>query len=84
LEGTEDHLININLKELKEQVPEIIFQQGLDYYKKGQVKITNWDNSSVIASVQDGHPYVVRLSTDERFFETVGGSILRNRLLFSK
>lgn len=71
LKNAEDHLININLKELKERVPEIIFKQGLDYYKNGQVKITNWDNSSVIASVQDGHPYVVRLSVDERFFETV-------------
>jgi len=64
-------LININLKDLKERVPEIIFKQGVEYYKKGQVKITNWDNSSVIASVQDGHPYVVRLSANDRFFETV-------------
>ena len=64
-------LIHINIKELKDQVPEVIFKQGLEYYTKGQVKITNWDNSSIIASVQDGHPYVVRLSTDERFFESV-------------
>ena len=64
-------MININLRELKERVPEIIFKQGLEYYKKGQVKITNWDNSSVIASVQDGHPYVVRISANGRFFETV-------------
>jgi non-specific serine/threonine protein kinase len=64
-------LININLKELKEQVPDTIFKQGLEYYKNGSVKITNWDNSSVIASVLDEHPYVVRLSLNDRFFETV-------------
>jgi len=63
-------LIKINIKELKKRVPEIIFKQGLDYYKDGKVKITNWDRSSVIASVQGTHPYVVRLSTDDRFFES--------------
>ena len=63
-------MIKINIKELKKRVPEIIFKQGLDYYKDGKVKITNWDRSSVIASVQGTHPYVVRLSTDDRFFES--------------
>jgi non-specific serine/threonine protein kinase len=64
-------LISINIKELRERVPEIIFKQGLDYYKNGKVKITNWDHSSVIASVHGTHPYVVRLSSDDRFFEAV-------------
>jgi non-specific serine/threonine protein kinase len=64
-------VININIKELKEKVPEIIFKQGLEYYKEGKVKITNWDHSSVIASVHGTHPYVVRLSSDDRFFEAV-------------
>ena len=63
-------MIKINIKELKKRVPEIIFKQGLDYYKDGKVKITNWDRSSVIASVQGTHPYVVRLSTNDRFFES--------------
>jgi non-specific serine/threonine protein kinase len=63
-------LIKINIKELKKRVPEIIFKQGLDYYKDGKVKITNWDHSSVIASVQGTHPYVVRLSSDDRSFES--------------
>ena len=62
-------MIQINLKEIKDRVPDIVFKQGLDYVKEGRVKITNWDNSSVIASVHDGHPYVVRLSSQERFFE---------------
>jgi non-specific serine/threonine protein kinase len=64
-------LIPINIKELKDQVPEIVFKQGLEYYKKDKVKITNWDNSSVIASVIDEHPYVVRLSADAQSFESV-------------
>ncbi len=64
-------MIPINIKELKEQVPDVIFKQGLEYYKNDKVKITNWDNSSVIASVLDEHPYVVRLSSDERSFESV-------------
>ncbi len=63
-------MISINIKELKNRVPEIIFKQGLEYYKNGKVKITNWDHSSVIASVQGTHPYVVRLSADDRFFES--------------
>ena len=64
-------MIPINIKELKDQVPEIVFKQGLEYYKKDKVKITNWDNSSVIASVIDEHPYVVRLSADAQSFESV-------------
>ncbi len=56
---------------MRERVPEIIFKQGLEYYKNGKVRITNWDHSSVIASVQGTHPYVVRLSSSDRFFEAV-------------
>jgi non-specific serine/threonine protein kinase len=64
-------VIHINIKELRERVPDIVFKQGLEHYKEGHVKITNWDHSSVIASVQGNHPYVVRLSTNDRFFEAV-------------
>jgi len=64
-------LISINIKELRERVPEIIFKQGLEYYKQGKVKITNWDQTSVVASVQGTNLYVVRLSSDGRFFESV-------------
>ncbi|TFH00448.1 MAG: hypothetical protein E4H13_07460, partial [Calditrichales bacterium] len=63
-------MIKINLNQIKKQVPEIVYKQGMEYYKNGNVTITNWDATSVIASVQDGHPYVVRLSADERSFET--------------
>ncbi len=64
-------LVFISIKELRERVPEVIFNQGLEYYKQGKVKITNWDHSSVVASVHGTHPYVVRLSTNNRFFESV-------------
>jgi non-specific serine/threonine protein kinase len=64
-------LIAINIKELRERVPEIIFKQGLDYYKQGRVKITNRDHSSVIASVQGTDLYIVRLTADTRLFESV-------------
>jgi len=64
-------LISINIKELRERVPEIIFKQGLEYYKQGRVKITNWDQTSVVAAVQGTDPYVVRLSSDGRFFESI-------------
>jgi non-specific serine/threonine protein kinase len=64
-------LIAINIKELRERVPEIIFKQGLDYYKQGRVKVTNRDHSSVIASVQGTDLYIVRLTADTRLFESV-------------
>ncbi len=64
-------MISINIKELREKVPEIIFKQGLDYYKDGKVKISNWDHSSVVAIVHGSHPYVVRIDSDDRFFEAV-------------
>lgn len=64
-------LIAINIKELRERIPEIIFKQGLDYYKQGRVKITNRDHSSVIASVQGTNLYIVRLTADARLFESV-------------
>ena len=64
-------MININIKELRERVPEIIFKQGLDYYKQGRVKITNRDHTAVIASVQGTNLYIVRLSADTSFFESV-------------
>jgi non-specific serine/threonine protein kinase len=70
-DGGEYLLITINIKELRERVPEIIFKQGLDYYKQGRVKITNRDHTSVIASVQGTNLYIVRLTVDARLFESV-------------
>lgn len=61
----------INIKELRERIPAIIFEQGLNLFKEDKVKITNRDSTSVIASVQDTNPYVVRISADDRFFETM-------------
>lgn len=61
--------MKIDIKELKNRVPDIIFKQGLDYFKDGRVKIKQWDNFSVLASVQGTYPYIVRLSTDERSFD---------------
>jgi non-specific serine/threonine protein kinase len=64
-------LITVNIKELKERVPDIIFQQGLELFKSRKVKITNRDSTSVIASVQDTNLYVVRISANDHLFETM-------------
>ncbi|HEM49006.1 MAG TPA: hypothetical protein ENO27_02230, partial [Caldithrix sp.] len=61
--------VKIDIKDLKNRVPDIIFKQGLDYFKEGRVKIKQWDTFSVLASVQGTYPYIVRLSADERTFE---------------
>lgn len=61
--------LKIDVKDLKDRVPDIIFKQGLDYFKDGRVKIKQWDNFSVVATVHGTYPYVVRLSTDERSFD---------------
>ncbi len=61
--------MKIDIKDLKDRVPDIIFRQGMDYYKDGRVKIKQWDNLSVLASVQGTYPYIVRLSVDERSFD---------------
>ncbi|MEJ2544035.1 MAG: DEAD/DEAH box helicase [Calditrichaceae bacterium] len=61
--------MKIDIKDLKNRVPDIIFKQGLDYFKEGRVKIKQWDTFSVLASVQGTYPYIVRLSTDERTFD---------------
>jgi non-specific serine/threonine protein kinase len=61
--------LKIDIKDLKNRVPDIIFKQGLEYFKEGRVKIKQWDNFSVLASVQGTYPYIVRLSTDERTFD---------------
>ena len=65
------YLIPINIKELRERVPDIVFQQGFEYYKNGKVKITNWDHTTIIASVQGSQSYVVRLTADGKTFEAV-------------
>lgn len=61
--------MKIDIKDLKDRVPDIIFKQGLDYFKEGRVKIKQMDNLSVMASVQGTYPYVVRLTADERSFD---------------
>ena len=61
--------MKIDIKDLKNRVPDIIFKQGLDYFKEGRVKIKQWDTFSVLASVQGTYPYIVRLSTDDRTFD---------------
>lgn len=61
--------MKIDIKDLKDRVPDIIFKQGLDYFRDGRVKIKQWDNFSIVASVQGTYPYVVRLSVDERSFD---------------
>lgn len=61
--------MKIDIKELKNRVPDIIFKQGLEYFKEGRVKIKQWDNLSVLATVQGTYPYIVRLSVDDRSFD---------------
>lgn len=60
--------MKIDVKELKDKVPDIIFRQGLDYFKDGRVKIKQMDNLSVMATVQGTYPYVVKLSIDGNSF----------------
>jgi non-specific serine/threonine protein kinase len=61
--------LKIYIKDLKDRVPDIIFKQGLEYYKDGKVEIKKWDKFSVLASVQGTHPYTVRLGANDRSFE---------------
>ena len=60
--------MKINIKELKDKVPDIIFRQGLDYFKDGRVKIQSTDNLAVMATVHGTYPYVVKLSIDGNSF----------------
>ncbi len=61
--------MKIDIKDLKNRVPDIIFKQGLDYFKEGRVKIKQMDNLSVLATVQGTYPYVVRLNVDSNSFD---------------
>ncbi len=61
--------LKIDIKDLKDRVPDIIFKQGLDYFKEGRVKIKQMDNLSVLATVRGTYPYVVRLKADDRSFD---------------
>lgn len=61
--------MKIDIKDLKDRVPDIIFRQGLEYFKDGRVTIKQGDNLSVLSSVQGTYPYIVRLSADERSFD---------------
>jgi non-specific serine/threonine protein kinase len=63
-------LLHINIKELQERVPDIVFRQGLEYYKNGKVKINHWNDTTVIASVEENQLYVVRITTDGKSFES--------------
>jgi len=60
--------LKIDVKDLKDRVPDIIFKQGMDYFKDGRVKIKHMDNLSVEATVQGTYPYFVRLTADEPSF----------------
>lgn len=62
--------MKISIKDLKDRVPDIIFKQGLEYYKEGRVKIKQWDNISVLATVQGTYPYIVRLTLNDQSFES--------------
>ncbi len=62
--------MKISIKDLKDRVPEIIFKQGLEYFKEGRVKIKQWDNISVLATVQGTYPYIVRLTLNDQSFES--------------
>ncbi len=61
--------MKIDVKDLKNRVPDIIFKQGMEYFKDGRVKIKQWDNLSITATVQGTYPYLVRLMADERSFD---------------
>ncbi len=62
--------MRIDIKDLKDRVPDIIFKQGLEYYKQGRVKIKQMDNMSVLATVQGTYPYIVRLTMNDQSFES--------------
>jgi non-specific serine/threonine protein kinase len=62
--------LKIDVKDLKDKVPDIIFRQGLDYFKDGRVKIKESDNLSVLATVHGTYPYVVKLSIDGNSFSS--------------
>ncbi len=61
--------MKINIKDLKDRVPDIIFKQGMEYFREGRVKIKQWDTFSVMASVQGTYPYIVKLNADEHSFD---------------
>lgn len=62
--------MKIDIKELKDKVPDIIFRQGLDYFKDGRVVLKDVDKLSVLASVNGTYPYVVRLNVDGSSFSS--------------
>lgn len=62
--------MKIDIRDLKDRVPDIIFKQGLEYFKEGRVKIKQWDNISVLATVQGTYPYIVRLTVNDQSFES--------------
>ncbi|MCB0281771.1 MAG: SNF2 helicase associated domain-containing protein [Calditrichae bacterium] len=62
--------MKIDIKDLKDKVPDIIFRQGLDYFKDGRVKIKQTDNLSVMATVHGTYPYVTRLVVDGNSFSS--------------
>lgn len=60
--------MHIDIKDLKDKVPDMIFRQGLDYFKDGRVKIKHVDNLSVTATVLGTHPYLTKLNVDGNSF----------------
>lgn len=67
--------MKIDIKDLKDKVPDIIFRQGLDYFKDGRVKIKQTDNLSVMATVHGTYPYVTRLVVDGNSFRAVAHAL---------
>ncbi len=62
--------MKIDIKDLKDKVPDIIFRQGLDYFKDGRVKIEKRDNLSVHAVVTGTYPYKTNLMVDGSSFSS--------------
>lgn len=56
--------MKIDIKDLKDKVPDIIFRQGLGYFKDGRVNIKSKDGLSVVAVVTGTYPYNTKLSVD--------------------
>ncbi|RMH63149.1 MAG: ATP-dependent helicase [Calditrichaeota bacterium] len=60
--------MKIDIKDLKDKVPDIIFRQGLDYFKDGRVTIDKQDKLSVHATVMGTYPYKTKLTVDGQSF----------------
>ena len=64
--------MELELKDIKNRVPDIIFKQGMDYFKDNRVKIKKMDNVSVIAAVTGTiqEPYIVKIQKENGIFSS--------------